>query len=286
MNQPVRNASRRTRPEMIGEAIKEYIARHGLRPGDRLPQESHLVEALDASKGTIREALRGLAAQGLIQTRTGPGGGAFICEVSDDRAMELLGNYFFFRPPTIHDIYEVRKHLQPAMVASLAGQLDEDALARLEAVMAHYDHPPASQEEERTQRIKELEFHLVLVDYCPNPLLALNCRFMIRLLMSLTTCQRIYDQPYPELRQRGYHFQRRLLEALRRNAMDEASRIMAEHMQAAQALMEAREATLDKAFFRAGASPDEAPSREYLALRDYSAPPLADATDTPTASSD
>ncbi|MBB3190420.1 FadR/GntR family transcriptional regulator [Halomonas cerina] len=273
-------STRRTRPEMIGEAIKEYIARHGLGPGDRLPQESHLVEALDASKGTIREALRGLAAQGLIQTRTGPGGGAFICEVSDDRAMELLSNYFFFRPPTIHDIYEVRKQLQPVMVASLEGQLDESAFERLEAMLTHYDHPPASQEEEQAQRLKELEFHLVLVDYCPNPLLALNCRFMIRLLMSLTTCRRIYAQPYPELRQRGYHYQRRLLEALRRNAMDEAREIMAEHMQAAQALMEAREATLDKAFFRAGAGDDETPSREYLALRDYSAHPVMDAVDT------
>ncbi|MBB3139287.1 FadR/GntR family transcriptional regulator [Halomonas organivorans] len=270
MSQSPRHAARRARPEVIGEAIKEYIARHGLAPGDRLPQESHLVEALDASKGTIREALRGLAAQGLIQTRTGPGGGAFICEVSDDRAMELLGNYFFFRPPTIHDIYEVRKQLQPAMVASLAGVLDDDAFQRLEAVMAYYTHPPASLEEERTQRIKELEFHLVLVDYCPNPLLALMCRFMIRLLMSLTTCQRIYEQPYPELRQRGYDFQRRLLDALRDDDIDRARHIMTEHMQAAQALMEAREATLDKAFFRADDTAGESPSREYLALRDLS----------------
>jgi len=114
-----RQPGRRKRTEVIGEAVKEYIARHGLSPGDRLPQEPELIEALDASKGTIREALRGLEAQGLIQTRTGPGGGAFISEVSDDRAMELLGNYFFFKPPTIHDIYETRKALWPALVTSL-----------------------------------------------------------------------------------------------------------------------------------------------------------------------
>ncbi|MDW7745954.1 FadR/GntR family transcriptional regulator [Halomonas sp.] len=261
-----RSSPRRKRPEAIGEAIKDYIAAHGLQPGDRLPQESHLIEALDAAKGTIREAMRGLESQGLIHTRTGPGGGAFLSEVSDDRAMELMGNYFFFRPPTIHDIYEVRKQLEPSLVASLAGELSDTDFQRLETVMAFYDHPSESLDEERQQRIKELEFHLLLVDHCPNPLLALMCRFPIRLLMSMTTCQRIYDQPYPELRRRGHDYQRRLIEALRRQDTAAAREIMAEHMHAAQGLMEAREAMLERTFFKAGTSDMEGPSRDYLAL--------------------
>ncbi|MCE8018580.1 FadR family transcriptional regulator [Halomonas sp. MCCC 1A11036] len=264
-----RQPGRRKRTEVIGDAVKEYIARHGLSPGDRLPQEPELIEALGAAKGTIREALRGLEAQGLIQTRTGPGGGAFISEVSDDRAMELLGNYFFFRPPTIHDIYEVRKALWPALVTSLEGVLDDEAFTRLEAVTSYYDHPPTSLDEERIQRIKELEFHLVLVDYCPNPLLALMCRFPIRLLMSMTVCQRIYDQPYPELRQRGYHYQRQLIDALRRRDGVAARRIVSDHMQAAQALMEEREALLEKTFFKADAGANTDLSSEYLALTGY-----------------
>lgn len=260
---------RRKRPEAIGEAIKEYVASERLRPGDRLPREEHLITALDAAKGTIREAMRGLEFQGLIQTRTGPGGGAFLSEVSDDRAMELLGNYFFFRPPTIHDIYEVRKQLEPALVASLAGRLSAEDLAELEAVMAFYSHPPESLEEEREQRIKELEFHLLLVDHCPNPLLALMCRFPIRLLMHMTVCQRIYSKPYPELRRRGHDYQRRLVEALRHQQTEQASAIMAEHMRAAQALMEEREAMLERTFFKAEASDDQGPSQDYLALSEH-----------------
>ncbi|PAU79097.1 FadR/GntR family transcriptional regulator [Halomonas salipaludis] len=261
-------APRRKRTHAIAEALKDYIAEHGLTPGERLPQEQHLIDALGASKGTIREALRALEAQGLIQTRTGPKGGAFIAEVSANRSMELLGNYFFFRPPTIHDIYEVRKQLEPALVASIAGRLDAAAFAGLEAVMAYYDHPPATLEEERTQRHKELEFHLLLVEHCPNPLLALMCRYPIRLLMNHTVCQRIYQQPYPELRQRGHDYQQQLIAALRDANAERASRVMAEHMRAAQALMETREAMLEKTFFKAtGAA--STPSREYLALQGH-----------------
>lgn len=268
MNQ-ARQPIRRKRTEIIAEAVKAYIASHGLKPGDRLPQEPELIEALSASKGTIREALRGLEAQGLIQTRTGPGGGAFISEVSDSRAMELLGNYFFFKPPTIHDIYEARKALWPSLVTSLEEVLDEEAFECLETMMTYYDHPPASLEEERIQRIKELEFHLVLVDYCPNPLLAMMCRFPLRLLMSLTVCQKIYNQPYPELRESGYHYQRQLIDALRQRDMEEARHIVSQHMQAAQDLMEAREAVLERAFFKAGDEAETTPSRDYLALSNY-----------------
>ncbi|WP_089796902.1 hypothetical protein [Halomonas korlensis] len=88
--------------------------------------------------------------------------------------------------------------------------------------------------------------------------------------MSLTTCQRIYQQPYPELRRRGHDYQRQLLGALRQGNIDEARTIMADHMLTAQALMESREAMLDKAFFKADEASTQGPSREYLALRNLS----------------
>ncbi|MFC3285471.1 FadR/GntR family transcriptional regulator [Litchfieldella rifensis] len=272
MTQPRRlltTNQRRKRTEIIGDALKDFIAQQGLRPGDRLPQEHHLIEALGASKGTIREALRALESQGLIQTRTGPQGGTFITEVSAERTLELLSNYFFFRPPTIHNIYEIRKQLEPALVESITDLLDENAFQRLEGVMAFYDHPPLSLEEERTQRMKELEFHLVLVEYCPNPLMAMMCRFPLELLMNLTVCQRIYNQPYPELRHKGLNYQSRLLEALRRWDAGAARDIMAEHMQAAQQLMEAREAMLVREFLKVGKADGQDHSAEYLALRAY-----------------
>lgn len=267
-----RQPAKRKRSEVIGEAIKEYIAQQHLKPGDRLPQEQALIKTLDASKGTIREALRGLEAQGLLQTRTGPGGGAFISEVSDDRAMTLLGNYFFFHSPTIHDIYEARKALWPALVKSLEGVLDDAAFERLDSVMTFYDHPPASLDEEREQRMKELEFHLVLIDYCPNPLLALMCRFPVQLLMNLTVCRRIYEQPNSELRRQGYDYQRQLLDSLRKGDIEQGCRIVSKHMQTAQTLMEEREAMLEKSFFKAGADSDIDSNRDYLALEGYTEP--------------
>ena len=64
--------SRLSRPTRVAEAIKDWVVEQGLHPGDRLPGEAMLIERFGMSKGTIREAMRLLQAQGLIETKTGP----------------------------------------------------------------------------------------------------------------------------------------------------------------------------------------------------------------------
>ena len=75
-----------SRPVQVAEAIKDWVVEQGMQAGDRLPGEVELIERFGMAKGTIREAMRVLEAQGLIKTRTGPGGGSFVHEVSRQRA--------------------------------------------------------------------------------------------------------------------------------------------------------------------------------------------------------
>jgi DNA-binding FadR family transcriptional regulator len=49
-----------------------------LVPGSVLPPEAELARHYGVSRGTVREALRTLSAQGLIVTRPGVGGGSFV----------------------------------------------------------------------------------------------------------------------------------------------------------------------------------------------------------------
>ena len=125
---------RRSRPVQLADTIKEWVVEHQLKAGDRLPGEAELIESHGRSKGTVREAMRILEAQGLVETRTGPGGGSFVAEVSPDRAQSLLANFFYFRDLSIKDIYQIRKLLEPEVAATLAGKLSDEQLAALEAV--------------------------------------------------------------------------------------------------------------------------------------------------------
>jgi len=229
------------RSDQVADALKQLIAEHRLKPGDRLPQEKELMTQFSASKGTAREALKALETQGLIITRTGPGGGAFVADVPPDRAMSLLANYFYFKDITIHDIYQLRVHLEPEMAASVVGRLSDDDFQRLQTTMTIYDAPPTDQQEEHAQRIAELSFHEVLVDLCPNPILSFTCHFLLGLLKNLRLCHNIYDLPNPELWETGRHYQMQLISALKRESEADVRRIMREHMIRAEALMQEQE---------------------------------------------
>jgi GntR family transcriptional repressor for pyruvate dehydrogenase complex len=89
-----------------------------------------------------------------------------------------------------------------------------------------------------------------LVDYCPNPLMAFVCRFLLSLLKNLTICRRIYGIPNPELREHGRSYQLRLIAALREGDGEEARRIMDEHMRYAGHMMKVQEAFVARQFLK------------------------------------
>ena len=243
-----RTGSRRSRPQQVAEAIKDWVMERGLQPGDRLPSEAELIDRFAMAKGTIREALRILEAQGLVKSRTGPGGGVFVHQVSEDRAAALLGNYFYFQRLSIDDIYAVRAALEPELAASLAGKLNEGQLAALEGVVARYAEPARDAEEERVQHMDSLRFHALLAELSDNALLRFLIRFTANMLSEVTVTRQLYTPPNPELWESGRDYQARLLAALRSGAGDEARAIMAAHMRSAHRLMRAQEDAVTRRF--------------------------------------
>ena len=239
---------RLSRPARVAEAIKDWVVEQGLRAGDRLPGEAELIARFGMAKGTIREAMRILEAQGLIKTRTGPGGGSFVHEVSRARAKALLGNYFYFKDLTIGDIYQLRLALEPELAASLAGKLSEEALTQLENNIAEYSEPAQSPDEEREQHVASLRFHAILAEQAENPLLGFIVDFMATLLTDLTVYRELYKPPNVELWKRGWDYQVRLVMALREGDAGAARAIMRAHMETAWSLMRGQEAEMARRF--------------------------------------
>ncbi len=247
------NPERRlSRPQRVAEAIKAWVMAQDCQPGQRLPSETDLMARFGMAKGTIREAVRILEAQGLVKSRTGPGGGVFVHQVPEERAAALLGNYFYFDKLTIDDIYQIREVLEPELAASLAGALTPAQLARLEAVIARYDAPAQGAEEERAQHVESLRFHAMLAEMSPNPLLRFLVRFIVNMLTEITVSRHLYDPPNPELWASGRDYQARLVGALREGDADEARMILRDHMRNAHRLMRLQEAAPAQRFLEEG----------------------------------
>ncbi len=246
--QEIKPRAKRSRPVQVADQIKAWVVERDLHQGDKLPNEAEMIALFKVSKGTVREALRILEAQGLIITRTGPGGGSFVGEVSQDRALSLLGNYFYFQALSLADIYQMRRALEPELAAGLAGQLTTEQLDELGQMVSAHDTPAQSAEEEKEEHIASLAFHARLADYAGNPLLGFTIAFMVRMLTEMTVYRKLYDVPNHELWRRGRQYQMDLIEALRLGDADLARQTMTAHMAAADELMQHQEARLARRF--------------------------------------
>ncbi len=240
--------AKKSRPVKVSEEIKTWVVDRDLKQGDRLPNEAEMIAIFGVSKGTVREALRILEAEGLISTRTGPGGGSFVNKVTVEHAKSLLANYFYFEQLSLSDFYQLRKILEPELAANLAGKLTEEQLNELDALTASLPEPATSAQEEKEQHIASLRFHQCLAEFAENRLLGFVIAFMARSLTDLTVYRRLYDPPNHELAMKGREHQQRLVRALRQGDADAAREIMASHMSVAEELMAVQEAELERRF--------------------------------------
>lgn len=239
---------RRSRPVQVADRIKDWVVERDLKTGARLPNEAAMIAEFGVSKGTVREAMRILEAQGLIVTRTGPRGGSFVGEVTAERAKSLLANYFYFQALSISDIYQMRKVLEPELAASMAGRLLPWQLEELRTLATRHDRPAQSPEEEREQHVTSLRFHERLAEFAGNPLLGFCVSFMARILADLTVYRRLYEPHNEELWSRGRQHQIDLVAALERGDGTAARAIMRSHMGSAEEMMKRQEARVMRRF--------------------------------------
>lgn len=172
------------RSDLVAEEIKQLITDKNLSPGDRLPRESDLQAQFEASKGTIREALKSLEVQGLVQISTGPSGGGTIVEVPLDRTLQFLQNYLFFKEVTIDDIYKVRRLLEPELAAGSVPYLTEADFETLGHSVDCCD-PASSHEDLLSQRREDVSFHDILAAANPNPFLRFTCELVNEMIRQL-----------------------------------------------------------------------------------------------------
>jgi DNA-binding FadR family transcriptional regulator len=221
------------RADVIAEEIKHWIVTETKRPGDRLPQESELTEAFATSRWTIREALKSLEVQGLIRIASGPDGGARIAEVSEQNAVQLLANFFYFRPLTVKHLYDLRLILEPILAEDAVGHLEDRHFQALEDTVRIARRDARTEDDRREQRAAELEFHNVLASASPNILLGFICRFINNLLNDWVVFNKTYVEPADRFTCENVEFHEALIEAFRRGNRESVARIMREHMRSA-----------------------------------------------------
>jgi len=173
------------RGDIVADLIKRKIVEDAMRPGDRLPSEKQMTELYQVGKASVREALRTLEVQGLIQTSTGPNGGSIIAEVAESRIFNHLQSYFFFKDLTAADVYEIRCTMEPLLASHIAESADQALIDQLAENVAASSSPLETREDWQRHQHIHIQFHELLAVNAKNPMLRLYCQFINRTIRNI-----------------------------------------------------------------------------------------------------
>ncbi|WP_084828304.1 FadR/GntR family transcriptional regulator [Streptomyces griseoflavus] len=125
--------------EQVEEKIRAAILSGELRSGERLPSEAELARQFDVSRTTVREALRSLVSQKLIDKTPGVGGGSFVRSVDHQSLgnllQESLHNLLQLGNLRVEEVAMLRQYLEvPAARLAAQHRSDED-LAGLQDIV-------------------------------------------------------------------------------------------------------------------------------------------------------
>ncbi|GAA4698686.1 FadR/GntR family transcriptional regulator [Pseudonocardia yuanmonensis] len=129
----------RVRPayRQVADELRSQIMQGILGPGARLPAETELTRMFGVSRSTVREALRSLASQHLIETRRGVQGGSFVSAPDPTKLVEDVGSALGVLVATpqlrIGDLLEARLLLEPAAARLAAQRADAETVEALRA---------------------------------------------------------------------------------------------------------------------------------------------------------
>jgi len=116
---------------LVAEHLRSKIAVGALKPGDTLAPENELLEELGVSRPTLREALRVLESEGLIELGRGARGGASILSPSIETAAKYGEMYLASQGTTLGEINQVRMLIEPALVSLLVRRGKTDVVRLL-----------------------------------------------------------------------------------------------------------------------------------------------------------
>ncbi|MEU0068688.1 FCD domain-containing protein [Streptomyces sp. NPDC006332] len=147
--------------------LRHMIATGRLAAGERIPPEGDLCEELGVSRGSLREAVRMLAALGVIEPRHGSG--TYVSQLRPEDVIGSLSLTLELLPLSgLLEVYEIRRVLEAHVAAQAAARCTPEEVGTLfsliESMEATDDPTKASELDHR--------FHSEIARIGGNPTLA------------------------------------------------------------------------------------------------------------------
>lgn len=207
--------------DKVAELLLETILSRGLQPGDRLPSERELGEQFGVSRTVIREAVRALAAKGVIDVRTGSG--LRVAAVDASAVSESIGLYLRAGAVEYAKVHEVRKLLEVELAGLAAQRASDEQIARMRENCDQMER--ALEKDVEQASLLDLEFHREIARATDNELYLLLLDSIGEALLEIRR-ENLNTGAGPET----MRSHRAILEAIERRDAERARQAMAAHL--------------------------------------------------------
>lgn len=192
--------------EAVLKSLADFVHDGGFEPGDRLPSERDLCEALGVGRSTVREALKRWEALGIIERRQGSGI-TLLANVGPNLVHVPL---VLARPSKVRSllhILQVRRALEGEAAAVCAASASDETIAAIGAALERMerDHAAGNGSE------ADWEFHQSIFNSTGNPFFPQLINSMRELLHQLWE----NALALPDFAEASFPFHRSMYEAIR-----------------------------------------------------------------------
>lgn len=175
--------------EAAAERLRNEIKTDQWAIGGRIPNEASLSTRLSVSRGTVREAVRVLVSQGLLETRQGSG--TYVrSRTTAEGALDRV------RQTGLRDLWEARAALDIEAARLAAMRHTPDDLARMAALLDARGNVETDGHDAFSQR--DVAFHKSIVEASGNPVMVELYDFFTSIILETVRSSLAGEVPEPD----------------------------------------------------------------------------------------
>jgi len=214
---------------VLADRLRETILRGEIGEGEALPTERELVDQTGLTRGAVREALRTLAVEGLIQTRHGRFGGSVVKLPGNDTMASAINRFVQGRKLSLRTLQETREAFEPLLARWAAERRSDENLQELKVL---HEELVAAVGNFQEFSLVNVEWHNAVARASGNELLA-ALLYSISHGVFVATSSEEYDTA--ETRKQVIRIHARINDAIEAGNGDLAEKSMRQHMAATHA---------------------------------------------------
>jgi GntR family transcriptional regulator, transcriptional repressor for pyruvate dehydrogenase complex len=151
-----------TMADQVETHLREYIIKRAIKPGDPIPKETEIAQALGVSRNVVREALSRLRMLGMIESRKKRG--MILTQPDVMKGLECIIHPTILDEQVRKQLFELRLVLEVGLGDLLFRRKTNELLQKLDAIV--------EREQKATTQIErircEVDFHSTLYEMAGN----------------------------------------------------------------------------------------------------------------------